>query len=417
MMRLNFQYFSLLFTLFVFGCREHHPSQEIRNAVQIESGSWRFVMDLGGALLPFNAEITTENSEPSFVIINGDERINLEQVEFGNDSIRAVFPVFQSEIQLRVDAPGLVSGKWIDHSKENYVIPLSGEYNKNFRFTPSKSTLEISDRYRVKFDYKSENPWDAILKIQNNEGSIEGTFLTETGDYRFLDGNIMNNKVYLSTFDGSHAFYFEASIKEDSLINGIFRSGTHYQTIWKGESNNDYQLTAPDQLTYLNEGYEFFDFQLPNQDGDTVSWSNLDLDGKVVIVDIMGSWCPNCLDANKSLQKLRSGYEKDELEILTIAFERTGNLKEARERIFKMQDQLGAERGFLFGGKASKKSASQSFPMLNHIMSYPTLIFIDKNRQVRHIYTGFYGPGTGDHYSNFMSETDSIIKALISEPA
>jgi len=371
-------------------------------------------MDLGDVLLPFNAEISAEGNKASFVIINGDERIGLEQVVFANDSITAFFPVFQSEIRLRVEAPGLLSGKWIDHSKEDYEIPLTAEYNKNFRFTSSKSTEGISDRYKVKFDYDSEESWDAILKIQNNEGQIEGTFLTETGDYRFLDGNIMNSKIYLSTFDGSHALYFEATIQGDSLVNGIFQSGTHYKTVWKAKSNDNYQLRDPDQLTYLKEGYEYFDFLLPNQDGDTVSWTDLNLEDKVVVVDIMGSWCPNCLDANKSLQKLSSDY--DDLQILTIAFERTTDLNHARDRIFKMQDQLGIDRGFIFGGKASKESASKAFPMLNHIMSYPTLIFIDKSQQVRHIYTGFYGPGTGNYYSRFMSETDSIIKTLVNEP-
>ncbi len=114
---------------------------------------------------------------------------------------------------------------------------------------------------------------------------------------------------------------------------------------------------------------------------------------------------------------MQSEFDEDQLEVLTIAFERTDNLSEARERIFRMQEELDIEQGFLFGGRASKKSASDAFPMLNHIMSYPTLIFIDKSRQVRYIYTGFYGPGTGNYYSHFMEETDSIIRAMINEPA
>jgi len=374
-------------------------------------------MNLDNKLLPFNGYISLDQKEPEIRVINGDEEIILERVEFVNDSLKAFFPVFQSELQLRVDAPGLLSGKWIDHSKDQYSIPITGEFNQDFRFTSSKSNKKLADRFKVVFDYNSDKPWDAILKLNNDTGELEGTFMTETGDYRFLDGNIMNNKVYLSTFDGSHAFYFEADIKEDSLVNGIFKSGNHYSTDWKGSPNKEFELRAPEKLTFIKEGYKHFDFSLPNQDGDTITWKDLGLSDKVVIVDIMGSWCPNCLDANRSLQELQAKFGQDKLEILTIAFERTENLNEAREQVFRMQDKLGANRKFLFGGKASKEGASKAFPMLNHIMSYPTLIFIDKDREVRHIYTGFYGPGTGKYYSQFMSETDSILQALISEPA
>ncbi len=299
---MRFTFFIFLVATAILSCSDIRQNEKNANKMKVESGSWRFVLNLGNKLLPFNAAISTDGDTPKFTVINGEEKIELQDVQFRNDSILATFPVFQTSLKLRIEAPGLLSGKWIDPTKENYAIPLNGEFNKNFRFTSSKSSQELPARYRVKFDYLSEEPWDAILKLQNDNGELEGTFLTETGDYRFLDGNIMNNKVYLSTFDGSHAFYFEADIKADSLINGIFQSGTHYQTTWKANSDNDFELRAPEDLTYIKKGFDHFDFSLPNQDGDTVKWEDLNLDSKAVIVDIMGSWCPNCMDANKALQ-------------------------------------------------------------------------------------------------------------------
>jgi len=397
-------------------CKETSDSVQSQNIITVQSGTWRFVMDLDNKLLPFNAEIDLDNSEPRFTIINADEKIQLENVELSNDSLRAYFPVFQSELSLRVEAPSLLSGKWINHNKKDYSLPVTGEFDKSFRFTPSKSSQNLPTRYKVLFNPKGSDPWDAILELSNNEGRLKGTFLTETGDYRFLEGNIMNNKVYLSTFDGSHAFYFEADIQGDSLLNGIFLSGNHYQTKWAGVANQQFQLRSPDKLTFIKEGYDYFDFLLPNQDGDTVSWKDLNLQDKVVIVDIMGSWCPNCLDANRSIQKLISNYSQTDIAVLTIAFEKTSDLDLARSRVLKMQKDLEMAQGFLFGGKANKKSASNAFPMLNHIMSYPTMIFIDKNRNIRQIYTGFYGPGTGKYYDQFMKTTDSLVQVMVSEP-
>lgn len=175
-------------------------------------------------------------------------------------------------------------------------------------------------------------------------------------------------------------------------------------------------MRKPEELTFLEDGYNYIDFRLPNQDGDTVTWKELYLDNKVVILDIMGSWCPNCMDANKALHELTSKYPEDQVEIVTVAFELTKDLSVARKRLAKMQNDSGYERNdFIFAGYADKKRAKEVFPMLNHIMSFPTLIFIDKDRKVRQIYTGFYGPGTGKYYDNFMQNTSILLDEMIAE--
>lgn len=391
-------------------------SSENQQEVDLFSGTWRFSLLLHDTELPFNAELDFRNGESNFVIINGAERIELTDVSLIGDSLFAFFPVFDTEIRARIDDSRLITGKWYDHGRGDYSIDLIGEADKDFQFTSQKSSLDIPLRSKISFGFNDESPWDAILEITNTQGRIHGTFLTETGDYRFLTGNIINDKLLIGTFDGGHAFYFDAEIKGDSLVNGRFLSGIHYETDWYGYENPTFQLNAPDILTYLNPGYSYLDFYLPNQDGDSLSWADLKLEGKVVIVDIIGSWCPNCYDASIALKDLTREYQKEDLEILTIAFEKTENLDQARNRVFKMQDAVGLEKGFLFGGRANKTSSSNIFPMLNHIMSYPTIIFIDRNRTIRQIYTGFYGPGTGKHYSEFMANTEELIENMVRQP-
>ena len=53
--------------------------------------------------------------------------------------------------------------------------------------------------------------------------------------------------------------------------------------------------------------------------------------------------------------------------------------------------------------------------MLNHVLSYPTTIFLDKKGQVRKIHTGFNGPATGEKYEVFKQEFDDEVKQLLSE--
>ena len=53
--------------------------------------------------------------------------------------------------------------------------------------------------------------------------------------------------------------------------------------------------------------------------------------------------------------------------------------------------------------------------MLNHVLSYPTTIFIDKKGVVRKIHTGFNGPATGEKYTEFKTEFEGFVGELIDE--
>jgi thiol-disulfide isomerase/thioredoxin len=181
-------------------------------------------------------------------------------------------------------------------------------------------------------------------------------------------------------------------------------------------ADSTYNLKNPFRLTTPTDSTAIFDIAFPNQDGETLNWEQLGLKGKVVILDVFGSWCPNCKDAAVALDLLSKKYPQEEIEIVPVAFELTENLQVAKKRVFKMQQDLRLEKGFLFGGYASKQNASAKFPMLNHIMSFPTIIVIDRKQKVRSVYTGFYGPGTGAYYDQFMVQMETLITSLLNEP-
>lgn len=380
----------------------------------LKNGIWRFSFQLGKEELPFNVRISGDGETiENFTILNGAEKIRANKIVLRADSIFIELPVFASVLKARIESSNLITGEWINKSKKDYSIPFVGEANKAYLFTPTKIAAKTSDRYRVVFDKNSDNPWNAILILNTDSNKVTGTFLTETGDYRYLQGNVINEKLFLSTFDGSHAFLFTAEIEGDSLKNGTFTSGIHYTGSWLAKADSTYQLRDPKKLTYLKSGYKHIDFNLPNENGDTVSWNDLDLTGKVVILEITGSWCPNCMDATRALKKLTKEYGENEIRIIPVAYEPTTNFKITKKRIFKMQTDLGVDHRFLFGGLPSTENTSSDFPMLNGIMSFPTLIFIGKDRSVKEIYTGFYGPGTGEHYEKFMTHGASLLEQMV----
>lgn len=408
--------FFFLFSLFSFIVCCSHQGQKKEESVSPHEGLWRMSMNLNGKVLPFNFDLKKNNDSWTMVIQNAEERIVVDDILHRNDSLIINLPVFESSFYLAVEEPGLLQGEWVNYYKSNdYKISVKAIFNESSRF-PSKaplSKLELKSRYKVIFG-EGEQSYPAIGLFRQTGSLIKGTFATETGDYRHLAGSVTADSLFLSTFDGSHAFLFEAKVKGGSLV-GSFLSGTHYKTTWKAEPDSSFQLRSPDSLTFIKDGFESFDFSLPDMEGKMVSPKDKRFNGKVLIVQIMGTWCPNCLDETYFLSDLYKQYQKDGLEVVALAFERTRSKERAISNIKALKKRTGAQYTMLLGGSSREETAEGALPMLNHIMSYPTAIFIDKQGEVRKIHTGFYGPGTGEYYEKFSNETDSLVKALLSE--
>lgn len=388
-------------------------------AINIKPGHWHTEFQLRpGVNLPVDFYYE-KGKVPALVIQNGEEHIRLTQITHKEDSVFVQFPTFDSELRIKILSKKHLSGAWFNKAKSSqYNIVFWSQQNLWPRYPiDNKLNKDIEGRWEVTFDYTNE-PEKAVGLFQYsrlNEGlynTLAGTFLTETGDYRFLEGATLNDSVYLSCFDGSHAFLFRAQLRNDTLW-GDFHSGSHYKTDWFAVKNELFELRDPDSITYvINE--QPLEFDLMKLDGSNYHYPNESVAGKVVLIQIMGTWCPNCLDESNYLKGIYSSYS-DQLEILAVTFETQKTTEEKIEKVKKYKEALGLNYTFLIGGDACKPCASKIFPQLSDIVSFPTLMFIDKKGEIRKIHTGFSGPGTGEHYTEFVSETDAFIKMLVEE--
>ena len=203
----------------------------------------------------------------------------------------------------------------------------------------------------------------------------------------------------------------------DSTLNGIFYSGNHWKKNFIAKRNPTYELPNADALTYLKEGYDKFAFSFPDETGTQISLEDERFKNKVTIVQIMGSWCPNCLDESKYFTQYILENEGKDVEFVALAFEVAKTPEVAFQRIKRLKDRIGIDYPILLAqyGTSDKKLAQEKLPMLNHVLSYPTSIFIDKKRTVRKIHTGFNGPATGQKYIDFTKEFESFIATLLDE--
>jgi len=388
---------------------------------QPKIGIWQGVLLLNAEKhieLPFNFEIKNQKGKVVLIIHNAQERITVDEVILFKDSLNFKMPIFDTEFRTQLMGDSIINGLWINHTKkENNTIVFTAKFgNKNrFNFPMEKPTNFYDGSWETTFSPETKDSSKAIgvFKYIANSAIVEGTFLTETGDYRFLEGTETNGKLFLSCFDGAHAFLFIAEHNETEITKGDFYSGSTWHESWEAKRNDKFQLHDPESLTYLKNPDQKIDFTFYNTKNEKVSLSDAKYKNKVVIVQIMGSWCPNCMDESAYLSKIYKQYNKEGLEIIALAYERTSDMETAKRNIVRLTNRFSIDYDILLTGLTGKEKASESLPFLNGIMAFPTTIFLDKNHQVKSVYTGFSGPATGKEHEKYTLKMEDLIKTLL----
>ena len=352
-------------------------------------------------------------NESRWEIVNGAERIPID-IKWEKDStFTSSLPLFNTYFKGKKEK-GIVTGEWVDPTRTgDYRIPFQIVNNKIREFD-TKVHVPVHLKYKIVFEDDSV-PAILNLEVVKEEFVTYGTVLTETGDYRYLQGEpLENNQFYLSAFDGTHVFYLAGQLV-DTKIEGVFMSGKHYIAKFTGEADSNFELRKADELTWMKNPKETLSLKL-NADAKTErSFGEKDWKGKVTLVQIMGTWCPNCTDESRFVKSMYEKYHAQGLQVVPVSFERGSDKQVAFTRINSQAKQMALPYPVYLGSGADspQKAAAIVFAQLNHVMSFPTLILIGKDGKVNKVWTGFYGPGTGVHYAEHTAEIEDAVLRLL----
>jgi peroxiredoxin len=226
---------------------------------------------------------------------------------------------------------------------------------------------------------------------------------------------VNGDSLFLSTFDGSNAMLFKAAIQPDGSLKGALWSGIKAYKTWTARLDPAAKLPDAMKLTFLKPGFDKVDFSFPDADGNIVSLKDDRFKDKVVIIQILGSWCPNCMDETNFLAPWYKKNKERGVEIVGLAFEHSDKPEVSGPKLKRMISRFDMTYPVLLAGTNTDEATAKALPMLNKVMSYPTTIFIDKKGKVREIHTGFSGPGTGQYYDQFVEEFNGLINKMVSE--
>ena len=396
---------SILFALFLVSCA-HKPAE-------LKIGTWRGVIELQGQQLPFVFEVEKKDSALQVYIKNGSEKLLLDDVHIDGDSVTIVLHVFDAALKAKIDGDKL-TGTYVKNYAPADNLPFFATYGEDFRFTKDKkASVNFSGKYQVNF-FTEKDTTISIGIFEQTGNNVTGTFLTATGDYRYLEGNVVNDELKLSTFDGNHAFLFTATKTGDTL-KGDYYSGKSSHESWIGIKNDNAAMSDSEALTFLKPGFEKLDFTFPDLDGNKISSSDERFKNKVTILQIFGTWCPNCMDETKFLKGWYAQNKDRSVEILGLAYERKDDFNYASAQVKKMKAKWNVDYDFVIAGVNDKTKASETLPALNSVLAFPTTIFIGKDGKVKHIHTGFTGPGTGVYFDQFKERFNQIVTELLAE--
>jgi thiol-disulfide isomerase/thioredoxin len=390
----------------------------------LPTGWWRAsITRPDGNTIDFNVAIQYKKGKPVWFIRNATEKMEVTAIEQKQDSILVQMPLFESEFRLQVKNNNTLSGVWIKGTAAAaQVLPVVFRYNQPQRYPLAKHTKRlVTGRWDATFIENGKKPMPAVVEFKQQGNSLTGTVLTPTGDYRYLEGAVNNDTLQLSTFDGSHAYYFRGTIHQDSVItDGLFFSGATFVENWTAQKNENARIpdsVAESVAVFLKPGESKLHFRFPDLDSNLVSINDERFKNKVVIIQIMGSWCPNCMDETAFLSEYYKANKNKGIEMIALAYEYSTDFKRSQKSLRKFQQHFNITYPMLITGVrvGDTLRTEKTLPEITRIKMFPTTLFIGRDGELKSTHTGFYGPGTGAHYEAYKKEFYSVIDELLKQ--
>lgn len=403
--------FTLLLATLFFACQtSDDPTDKV---TQPAPGSWRAVLELPGAELPFQMIINYTEGSPLVAILNADDTLVVKEAMVTGDTFTLHLPVYHASIKARYSDSTLDGAFHNYYRGADYRIPFRARHGEGYRFFPDADAGKnsVAGRWEVRFNPDDpEKATQAIGVFRQKGARVTGTFLQSSGDLRYMEGQVHRDSFYLSTFDGGFVLLYHAALGD--TMRGNYWSGNHSTGTWKAWRNDTIQLPKPTGLAYIERGEEPFDINLSDPDGKRISLNEPPYAGKPVILQIGGTWCPNCKDESKLLKALYQQYRRDSLEIIGLSFERT-NSAQALKNIERMVAYFELPYPVFFAGQGSREGVQAVIPSLQQFYAYPTTIFLHANRTVASVHTGFSGPADPDTYAKEVALYRELIKDMV----
>jgi len=372
------------------------------------SGRWDAVVRVGDVDVPFRFDIESDGASIHGSFFNGERRTQSTGGQLKDAELTIDFDQYASRLVATLRDDQLVG---------EYQRPR-GPYP--FRATRAKRTASAAkDAPRIEGTWvvsarssKGEAAWRFIVRQKGAE--VSATILRVDGDTGTLEGGWRDSRFVLSHFSGARPLLLEVTPAPDGTL-ALRQNGKTDLTAARENTEQARAIgtpTDPTAHTRLKDPADPLRFSFPDLAGKTVSNTDERFDGKVVLVSISGSWCPNCHDEAPFLASLYRRYRAEGLEVVTLSFEEADQLKDpVRLRAFIRT--YGIDYTVLLAGEPGELAAK--VPQAENLDAFPTTFILGRDGRVRAVHAGFPGPGSGDYFKKAEKDLTSTVTRLLAE--
>lgn len=377
----------------------------------LKAGAWRFELKTAHANVPFVIEFHWNKKRLEGTLFNGKESIPLKDIVYVRDSLFIPIQTYEITLELKQDGANVLRGDLVRHNKNPKVrTGVIGKFGEKERFPgeKEKSTIDLNGKWMLTLTDDAGVASRGVGVFEHKDNYFTGSILTPTGDYRYCEGFVSGNEFQCASFDGVYNYVLKGIVRDKRLDAGIL-SGS----ITKVIGFADAKAELPDAYKHTSLETQKFSFKFPDVKSHFVSLSDPQFHNKAVIVQIFGSWCPNCLDEMNYLIPWYKENKKRGIEIVALSFERSLDFNEARKQLIRLKNKKEVPYPLLIAGATSNDKPMDKLPGLKNFISFPTTIFLNKKHEVIKVHAGFSGPSTGEFFEKWKTEFDENVNTIL----
>ena len=385
-----------------------------RVEAQSISGLWdASVVVNGGIEVPFRFEIAGSGAAIKGSFFNGDEKVTSTTGSFENGALTLSFDEYGTKVEATLK-DGRLEGQY-SRGTRGAPYPFQAK-----RFAPAAvgdaPIPPIAGLWNIQVgkSSKGEAAWQLIVRQSGAE--VSAAILRVDGDTGTLTGNYRDGTFVLSHFSGARPLRLELTPASDGTLSVVQNKDNPFTAVRADQARAKGlpQPSDPSRFTSVKDPTEPFRFSFPDLNGRVVSNTDEKFRGKVVVVSISGSWCPNCHDEAPFLGELYKKYRSRGLEIVSLSFEEEAQLKNP-VRLRAFMKRYGIEYTVLIPGEP--KELAERVPQGVNLSSFPTTFFIGRDGRVRAVHAGFPGKASGEFHTQAKEESTATVERLLAESA
>jgi len=377
-------------------------------ALSPAEGSWRAVLDLAGGPLRFALQIE-RSSGLRGRLCNG-ARCQPIAVRLQGDSLVLDIADYAATITAALRGDSLTGAYHNVGSNGPRTIPFRASRG---RWPITRAPGRLVGRWDATF-VQDLGTSPRVFEFRNGSAGIEGTLISSTSDFGPFSGTASADSFAIGYFDGSFVYLITGRLQGDTL-RGVFHAGLRTQTPWQAvRSTGAPHLKSPTEITSADTSAPFR-FRFPDLQGRMVGNDDARFKGKVVLVDIFGTWCPTCHEGTPELIQLYNRYRGRGLEIVGLAFEVSGDTAVNGPLVRRYRDKFRISFPLLLAGTSDVEAIESALPQLRGAGAFPTIVFLGRDGRVRRVHAGFHGLAAGAQHQRQVREFKEEIERLLDE--